>query len=201
VPSAEFRFYLGSLALNFSATLGFRTGTPIERIPSPAALGRWISAAGLAAGTTPSAADYRAAIALREAIFAAGNAIVAGKRPPAAAVATINAAARAGGLVVQLDPRTLDARPLAKHPVRAALASVAADAIAVFARERARLGRCEDASCGALTLSSARGAARRWCSMNTCGNRAKVAAYRERQATSGGGAGERSRSASAKGAA
>lgn len=186
MPPAEFRFYLGSLALNFSATLGFRAGARIERIPSPAALGRWIAAAGLAAAATPTAAEYRAAIALREAIFAAGNAIVTGKRPAAAAVATINATARAGGLVVQLDPRTLEARALAKHPVRAALASVAADAITVFARERARLGRCEDASCGALTLSSARGAARRWCSMSTCGNRAKVAAYRERRATTGG---------------
>ena len=185
MPATDFRFYLGSLALNFSGTLGFRSGARIERIPSPAALGRWIAAAGLAAAATPTAADYRAAIALREAIFSAGAAIVAGKRPPAAAVATINAAARAGGLVVQLDPRTLDARPLAKHPVRAALASVAADAIAVIAHERARLGSCEDASCGALTLSSARGAARRWCSMKTCGNRAKVAAYRERRATVG----------------
>ncbi len=186
MPSTDFRFYLGSLALNFSATLGFRAGTSIERIPTPAALGRWIVAAGLAPAAEPSAADYRAAIALREAIFAAGNAIVAGKRPPAAAVATVNAAARTGSPVVQLDPRTLEARPLAKHPVRAALASVAADAIAVFARDRARLGRCEDANCGALTLSAARGAARRWCSMRTCGNRAKVAAYRERRATPSG---------------
>lgn len=185
MPSTEFRFYLGSLALNFSATLGFRNGARIERIPTPGALARWIAAAGLAPAATPTAADHRAAIALREAIFAAGDAIVGGRRPPAAAVATINAAARAGGPVAQLDPRTLDARPVAKHPVRAALASVAADAIAVFARDRARLGRCEDAACGALTLSSARGAARRWCSMSTCGNRAKVAAYRERRATAG----------------
>jgi predicted RNA-binding Zn ribbon-like protein len=186
VSSTGFRFYLGSLALNFSATLGFRAGEGIERIPAPADLGRWIVAAGLAPAATPTAADHRAAIGLREAIFAAGNAIVAGKRPPAAAIATINAAARAGAPVEQLDPRTLEARPLAKHPVRAALAAVAADAIAVFARERARLGRCEDAHCGALTLSSARGAARRWCSMSSCGNRAKVAAYRERRATPAG---------------
>lgn len=183
MPAGDFRFYLGSLALNFSATLGFRAGTPLERIPTPAALGQWIAAAGLGRAADPTAADYRAAIALREAIFRAGTAIVGGKRPPAATVATINAAARTGGPVMQLDPRTLDARPLATHPVRAALASVAADAIAVFARERPRLGYCEDASCGALTLSSARGAARRWCSMKTCGNRAKVAAYRERRAT------------------
>lgn len=181
MKSAEFRFYLGSLALNFSATLGFRASAAIERIPTPEALGAWIAAAGLAPSVQPTAADYRAAIALREAIFSAGRAIASGKRPTGAAIATINEAACAGSAIVQLDPRTLEARSVAKHPVRAALAAIAADAIDVFALERARLGWCEDATCGALTLSSARGAKRRWCSMNTCGNRAKVAAYRARQ--------------------
>jgi predicted RNA-binding Zn ribbon-like protein len=181
VKSQEFRFYLGSLALNFAATLGFRASEPVERIPTVEALGEWIAAAGLARAALPTPAEYRAAIALREAIFSAGHAIAAGKRPPAAAIATINAAASGGSAIVQLDPHTLEARPIAKHPVRAALTSVAADAIDVFARERARLGWCEDVTCGALTLSSARGAKRRWCSMNTCGNRAKVAAYRARQ--------------------
>ena len=178
----DFRFYLGSLALNFSATLGFRAGDSIERIPTAEALADWIAAAGLPQPSLVTAAEYRAAIALREAIYTVGHAIASAKRPPTVAIETINAAARGGSAIVQLDPRSLDAKPIAKHPMRAALAAIAADAIDVFAHERARLGECEDASCGALTLSSARGAKRRWCSMNTCGNRAKVAAYRARQA-------------------
>ncbi|MGB8266950.1 MAG: CGNR zinc finger domain-containing protein [Candidatus Velthaea sp.] len=182
MPTPELRFYLGSLALNFSATLGYRAGECVERIPTPEAFGTWLEAAELAPRTHPTAAEYRAALALREAIFSAGSAIASGARPSAAAVAAINAAARAGSAVVQLDPRSLEARPLAKHPVRAALAAIAADAIEVFSHERPRLGRCEGPTCGALMLSSARGAHRRWCSMNTCGNRAKVAAYRARQA-------------------
>jgi predicted RNA-binding Zn ribbon-like protein len=181
VKVPEFRFYLGSLALNFSATLGFRAGEPLERLPAPAALDAWIVAAGLARAAHSTAADYRAAIVLREAIFAVGRAIASGTRPATAAVAAINAAARGGSAIVQLDPRTLEAKPETKHPVRAALAAIAADAIDVFARQRTRLGSCEDATCGALTLSAARGATRRWCSMSTCGNRAKVAAYRARQ--------------------
>jgi predicted RNA-binding Zn ribbon-like protein len=182
VPVTDFRFYLGSLALNFSATLGFRAGEAVERVPTADRLAEWIAEAGLTKPGHLMPADYRAAIALREAIFATGHAIATGTRPTTANVETINAAARGGAAIMQLDPRSLDARPIAKHPVRAALAAIASDAIAVFAQERARLGQCEDPVCGALMLSSARGAKRRWCSMATCGNRAKVAAYRARQA-------------------
>ncbi|MEO7039266.1 MAG: CGNR zinc finger domain-containing protein [Candidatus Elarobacter sp.] len=40
--------------------------------------------------------------------------------------------------------------------------------------------RCELPGCGGLLLSHSRGPARRWCTMETCGNIAKVAAHRAR---------------------
>jgi predicted RNA-binding Zn ribbon-like protein len=40
---------------------------------------------------------------------------------------------------------------------------------------------CEGASCTLLFADHTRGRARRWCSMAICGNRAKVAAHRQRQ--------------------
>jgi predicted RNA-binding Zn ribbon-like protein len=181
MSASGFRFYLGSPALNFSATLGFRAAESVERIPTPDALGAWLAEAGLAAGVRPTEAEHRDARDLREAIFRVGEAIDAGTPVPAADVATINAAARGGLPAAQLDPRTLEAHTISPQPVRSALAAIAADAIAVFAHERARLGRCEGIACGALMLSSARGAKRRWCSMTSCGNRAKVAAYRARR--------------------
>jgi predicted RNA-binding Zn ribbon-like protein len=79
-----------------------------------------------------------------------------------------------------LDPRTLARRWETRAPVRAALGRIAADAIDVFTSLRDRLVICELPSCGALLLSKSRGAARRWCSMETCGNVAKVAAHRAR---------------------
>jgi predicted RNA-binding Zn ribbon-like protein len=182
MESTDFRFYLGSLALNFSATLGFRAAERVERIATAEAFGAWLAAAGLATGVRPSAAEHRSAIELREAIFRAGEALERGAHPAVADIATINAAARGGVAPIQLDPHTLEARPVTPDPVRSALAAIAADAIDTFAHERARLGRCEGVACGALMLSSARGAKRRWCSMTVCGNRAKVAAYRARQA-------------------
>jgi predicted RNA-binding Zn ribbon-like protein len=181
MPQSRFRFYLGSIALNFCATLGMRGGERIERIPAPDALADWIDAAGLGTAERVTDEEYAAAVALREAIFAAGCALIAHEPPWRDDIEIINAAARRAPPIVQFDADTLEARPVAGEPVRAALARIASDAIAVFASERARLGRCEGPSCGALMLSSARGATRRWCSMTTCGNRAKVAAYRARR--------------------
>ena len=182
MPRTGFRFYLGAPSLNFSATLGFRRGERLERIPDAAALGRWLDAAALARGTQPSAEEYEDALRLREAIYAVGDAAARGETPPAGQVEIINEAARAPSPVVQLDPATLTVTTVAPHPVRAALAALAQDAVVVFGRDRERLGTCDDEACGALMLSSSRGSRRRWCSMETCGNRAKVAAYRARQA-------------------
>lgn len=42
---------------------------------------------------------------------------------------------------------------------------------------------CEGASCSLLFADHTRGHARRWCSMASCGNRAKQAAHRQRQKT------------------
>jgi predicted RNA-binding Zn ribbon-like protein len=44
---------------------------------------------------------------------------------------------------------------------------------------------CEGSSCTLLFADHTRGHARRWCSMAVCGNRAKVAAHRERRKAGG----------------
>lgn len=185
MASAKFALYLGAPALNFVATVGSRAGKSIERIPTPAQLARWLRASELlAAGIVPSSDEYRDAIELREAIYRVGSAIVTGDRVPAKDVATINAAAATTARSAwQLNARTL-ARDVAPSPapVRAALARIAENAIVVFAEHRAELTACEGEGCTALMLSNSRSARRRWCSMETCGNRAKVAAYRARTA-------------------
>jgi predicted RNA-binding Zn ribbon-like protein len=182
VTQEEFRFYLGSLALNFSATVGHRLAQPIERIATADDLARWLRAADLVAGdVVPSAAEYRAAIRLREAIYAVGAAVIHDRTPAIEDVETINRAASAERRIAQLDAlaRTRMFRK-ARAPVRAALAAIADDAIRVFNEECELLGACEDRACGALMRANPRGPRRRWCSMASCGNRAKVAAYRAR---------------------
>jgi predicted RNA-binding Zn ribbon-like protein len=57
------------------------------------------------------------------------------------------------------------------------------EALATFVCEEDFSGvkACEGAGCTLLFADHTRGRARRWCSMAICGNRAKVAAYRERR--------------------
>ena len=43
-----------------------------------------------------------------------------------------------------------------------------------------RIRRCEGSGCGLWFLDTSRGGRRRWCSMATCGNRAKVARHSRR---------------------
>lgn len=178
---ADFRFYLGSLSLNFAATYRRLPGAETERIPASADLDRWLSESGLV--STPvrvSAEQYASALDLREAIYRIGRALVDGRPPAAPDVAILNAAAAFPPPALVLDARTLEATVHAAAPVEAAFAQIATDAVRIFgsAAERARLSKCEP--CHQLMLSSARGRPRRWCSMQACGNRAKVAAFRER---------------------
>jgi predicted RNA-binding Zn ribbon-like protein len=179
---SRFSFHRGSPALDFAGTVGQRAGTPEERLADSAALAAWLREAGLTGrGVQVTDAELAQARALREAIARTGIALATGRLPGRSDVAAIDAVARWSALATPaLDPRTLARRWETRAPVRAALGRIAADAIDVFATHRERLVRCELPSCGALLLSKSRGAARRWCSMETCGNVAKVAAHRAR---------------------
>ncbi len=177
----KFSFHRGSLALDFAGTVGSRASeAPEERLPDTDALRRWLAESGLAADVRPDEADLAAARRLREAIFRVLSDAIDGRRADSGSLAVVNRAA--GGLRLgapQLDAR-LRARWVTEAPVAVALGRLAADAIDLLAREPERLGRCAREDCGALILSRSRSERRRWCSMELCGNRAKVAAYRAR---------------------
>lgn len=178
----RFSFHRGALALDLVGTVGGRaSAAPEERLPDAVALGTWLAEAGLAEGTTPTEGELAGAKLLREAIHRVGAALLDGAPARRADVATVNQAARAlRGGAPKLTP-ALAVRWEADDPVAFALARVAADAIDLLAHRADRLARCELPGCGALLLSRSRGEGRRWCSMETCGNRAKVAAFRARQ--------------------
>lgn len=62
--------------------------------------------------------------------------------------------------------------------VRAALSIVSLHVIPASRQ----IGRCEGDPCGGFFLNTSRSKPRRWCSMDTCGNRAKVRQFRSRSA-------------------
>ena len=63
-----------------------------------------------------------------------------------------------------------------------ALSTIARDAVDLFGDVNAdRIRECSG-DCGIVYLDTSRAATRRWCSMQRCGNRAKVRAHRARKA-------------------
>ncbi len=61
-----------------------------------------------------------------------------------------------------------------------ALSSLARDAIALLSDDPERIRRCAADDCRMVFADDSRTGTRRWCSMQRCGNRAKVRAFRER---------------------
>ena len=71
----------------------------------------------------------------------------------------------------------------APDPVTATLSLVARDALALATSPAAgRVRECANPDCSALFVDDSRPGTRRWCAMNSCGNRAKKTLYRDRHA-------------------
>ncbi len=150
-------------------------------MPDAASLATWLREAGLPAPVRIDASDLAPVRSIREALFQLGVQALEGRPFDRAMLVTLNGAARgrtSGAL--QLDQRGRSSWRT-DDALRCAIGAIAEDAILRFTHDRERLARCELPGCGALLLSRSRSDPRRWCSMETCGNRAKAAAFRARQ--------------------
>lgn len=67
--------------------------------------------------------------------------------------------------------------PKIPHQPLLAIIALSASAIVVERREAERVKMCPGNDCGWLFIDETRNARRRWCSMDTCGNRAKAARH------------------------
>ena len=170
-----FRLRGGHPALDFTATLAARKrAEPRELLQTPADLDRWLLSSGLAA-RLPNAKeeDVRCARALREAIFAIGSG--AGTH---ATRETLNSLAALRPARPQLNA---SGELILEGSVKELLATIARQAVELFGSgERERIRICEGDGCALLFLDLSRSGGRRWCSMAGCGNRAKVAAFYQR---------------------
>ncbi|MFD6335180.1 CGNR zinc finger domain-containing protein [Streptomyces niveus] len=172
-------FRLGSvLATSFTGTLSERHGNAVERIPTPRRLADWLAVSGLPVDScTPAQLDL--ARELRESIHAAATAAAVQDALPAPAVQVINDRSAQGRAVAVLTPegeRLWRLGPASR--VEDALGVIAADAIGVIAGEQdGRLALCASPTCRAAFFDTSRSRTRRWCEMNTCGNREKKARF------------------------
>ena len=153
-----------------------------EAIGDPDSLRSWLARKGLLAEGGPvDGADVDRAREVREALRAllgANN----GREVPAAAVATLNAAAESAGLEVRFGEDGPATPVPTKGGIDGALGGVLA---AVYsAMEEGTWGRlkvCRNEGCGWAFYDRSRNRSGAWCSMEICGNRTKTRAYRRRR--------------------
>ncbi|MYS24362.1 Conserved protein containing a Zn-ribbon-like motif, possibly RNA-binding [Streptomyces sp. DvalAA-14] len=184
----RFRQGSGRLCLDYLRTLRYR-GTPqaTEELADPQALAAWVKQCGPCGDgpvARPAPGQLVRARALREAVHALILAALGPDGPaalPAGARARLNSAAADPLPTPQLTPSGALGWH-AEDPVTATLALIARDALdlATSPTLLPRLRPCASPVCGAFFLDHSRPGARRWCSMDTCGNRAKKAGARAR---------------------
>ena len=173
-------FPSGTLSLDFVGTRRKRSSdAPVEKLRAPSDVDAWLTESGIVDDAEPGDdTDLTAGIELREAIYALMRARMAGDTLPAEAVARVNAAAAEPPLGI----RITDTGPRRYGTPRQAYSTLAREAIGIASGDDGALLReCGRPECTQLYLDRSRGHRREWCSMATCGNRMKAAAYRARQ--------------------
>ena len=157
-----------------------RFGPDREALTTPAALVAWLDEHGLEPGTRATKAEYDEARRVREALrdlLLAHNEVDADAE---AASAVLDRAARRAELGVRFAGGSARVEPGAGG-VPGAIGRILAEVSAAMADGTwERLKACRADDCRYAFLDTSKNRSRAWCSMQSCGNRAKVAAYRER---------------------
>jgi predicted RNA-binding Zn ribbon-like protein len=178
----RFRFGLGHPALEFTATLAGRFEHRRERLQQPADLDRWLRQAGLAVSPDSSQEVLAEARELREATYGLLRAARGGRSAQRENIRLVNAWAARPLPAPQIGPN-LQAEITGSDPARAALTSLARlTAELVTGPDLARVQDCARPGCSLMFIDRSPPGQRRWCSMERCGNRAKIASYRQRLA-------------------
>jgi predicted RNA-binding Zn ribbon-like protein len=166
------------LVVDFVNTAGW--GPEREDLARPSILREWLDARGLEPGARATRADLEDARRVREAIrdlLSAHNDVEA---DVAAATAVLDAAAQRARLGLRFADGAARVAPAARG-VAGALGRILAEVHAGMADGTwSRLKACRDEDCRWAFLDTAKNRSRAWCSMQSCGNRAKVQAYRAR---------------------
>ena len=181
----KFVYVGGRLCLDFAGTLKHRIAAHEELLTDPRLLSDWAVQAGLLdAGIDVTDDDLAAAIELREAIYRTVIARLEHRRPQLADVDLLNEHASRPQLTPRLHRTGSTSR---EGTASQLLASLAADLLDLLAgADIENVKRCAHAGCTRLYLDSSRAKNRHWCGMGTCGNKAKVQAFRARQRAAAG---------------
>jgi len=172
-----FRFRGGHRAIDLTATLqGRLREMPRELLNTPDDLVRWLEAAELGCVPDATGKQVETARTLREAIYT-----LAGHQEGDAneARTTLNRIAAGVPAVPVLQD---NARFSLAGDAEALLVTLAREAVHLLGgREASRIRQCQSPTCTIFFVDNSRKGDRRWCSMSACGNKAKVAEFRQRR--------------------
>ena len=175
-----------SLCLDFANSVDWSLeGEPVkdEVLKTPADLRRWARRLTLGNSATPDNGELARALELRAALHHAFAAIAHGDEPAPkhlATIATHHTEATAAARIKRGDDSAYHLDWPRSDPRRTRFAVVADAATLLADAERVkRLRHCPGHDCGWLFLDLS--GRRRWCSMDTCGSRAKMRRLYERR--------------------
>ena len=185
------------LALDLLNTVRAEEGRVADALATPGDLVAWLGTRGLAgarlealrASPPDSALLLRETRRLRDATTRAVEAYRRGAVVPEDALFAIDRVLvtslvtrrlESTGRGIRLRDEEIEAHPLA---VLAPLALGAAELLTTADPRRVR--RCASERCAEWFVDTSKGGRRRWCSMERCGNRAKVAEHRRRRRAAG----------------
>jgi predicted RNA-binding Zn ribbon-like protein len=172
------RFRTGRACLDFCHTGGDGPLARFELLHDGTSLTYWLGVVLNLDGIDATDDDIAQARELRRAIWGAAHAVIAHDQVTGRQRQAINDAAAREPIVPLLDA---DGAVTAKQPVTISqvLSTLARDAIDLFSGPlAARIRVCAAADCGLLFVDQSRPGDRRWCSMQRCGNLAKVRRHR-----------------------
>ncbi|CAN5333267.1 CGNR zinc finger domain-containing protein [soil metagenome] len=178
-------FLGGSLWIDFVNTTPVIKGTALDLIGDGPALVRWAEQANIETGAAAGTDDPAALHALRSQLADAFDRLAASESLSHDLIATINHLIESSAIRRRLVPAGADTIldehvELAGPPVASAVAWDFARFIGDF--EHQRLRHCDNPACTMQFYDVGKNNRRRWCTMSLCGNRDKVAQYRERKA-------------------
>jgi predicted RNA-binding Zn ribbon-like protein len=174
-------FLGGALWIDLLNTTPVIGGQSMDLIGGVGALQTWARLAGLARGESPSPTDVADTQSLRAALRPAFDDLAKGLAVPTAAVQAVNAALRGVTVTRRLEGGRLVEEEIV-HTGPVAAAAALNFALFLAEHEAGRMRHCSNPSCTMVFYDRGKNNRRRWCSMQACGNRAKVTSYRERKA-------------------
>ncbi|MBJ6135758.1 CGNR zinc finger domain-containing protein [Ochrobactrum sp. Q0168] len=184
----DFPFLGNALWVDFLNTQpALRGGGLDELIDGPDAFGRWAVATGefgLDKPFTPNEGEMQDALRFRAVLREGAESLLAGAAPSKNTVAVVNeklACSPVVSVLVEKDGGWDLVPRFVTGPAAALLGKIAADfSQTLLSGQSNRLRRCEHPACVMLFIDTSKNGRRRWCSMETCGNREKAASHRTR---------------------